>query len=943
MASNITTFRGRRCTKVRRSDGGVSSSVSTAPASSSSPTLSSAASSVMRNSIATDISTQPSAASSSSSTLADAAAPPTPIPPPPPAESETGIQKLTSVVRSMVSSSATPTVGGQTTTAPVLPPPTPIPPPPPSQSEQGTTPIQTSMKPVVEPASTAQPKSPAPPAPTVEVPFPVAGESTAPPAVQSPGVPAASQVLPAPNAGAPSSQPPVSSRRGGNPQNTLPAAVPVPGQTNAPNVEPNVPAQPGQPDSLAQPNVGAGSGGGVGSGVVNGGGSGNGSGGGNGAANGGGSGAASANGGSSGSASSNGKGNGNGSGSGSGSGTGSGSGSATGAGAGVGSGSGSEAGTGAGGGSGTNSGGEVVPIAAGGPVAARPGVKGTAKLTPLPGFNPTIQPPRPSIVVTTAKNGSPLTFTTTPSPSLKGQSPYATSVNPGAIPDPPRVDDSSHASGDSHSPGQHASGRKVDVGTIGGAVAGVLGVLLIVALVWFCGKRAARRRKRGSLTPLMNRDSGLRTKTSLSDKVSYFLKRKKSADAAPGRQRATTPALERGMREPSQDTTRTRSSRASSAPAATFRERAMATLIGKRAAVSEEVVHEQRQEPPRIPTPTPMTDHRRSISVSSFIQSWSATDDNNNPFRDPETRGPLGLVNADLSRANTVRQQPLGALSPSPLRVQNPFTSPPTSPRAPPPIGPLPNRPLHKRSFSQNRIDPFADSAHEAPHSLTPDEHLRNEAILARTHSFSRSTTSVRLSRSTSQSEAGPATTLRHQISGASTVDSGFVSASPHLGTLQEADKPWQALSTSPRPAPDTNRATPLSTVMSNSSGSSPSLSLSSPGQRSERSSKMSFDFGPDLVLGASPGPTRPGTSMYLSFNDDKRISHISDPFDLDRPEVLGFMGRFGSRDTSLTRSGSGGSNRSKKSAAALKTRESKTTNNGTNWYMNSTTMSDTK
>jgi hypothetical protein len=567
----------------------------------------------------------------------------------------------------------------------------------------------------------------------------------------------------------------------------------------------------------------------------------------------------------------------------------------------------------------------------GGNGVAPGGSLGTNTVVPIPALMTSVPMARASVIITTAKNGQPTTITR-PASSLKG-SPAASTAGVGHDPNQPGSADGAHSSG-----GQH-EGKKMDGGTIGGAVAGVLGVIIIVALVWFCGRKAARKRKRGSLTPLMNRDSGLRTKTSLSEKLSAFVGRARGGNTAvDGARRSTTPALERGMREETQDVPRVRSSRASSAPAISFRERAMGALASKRAA-KEELVEEV---PPRLPTPVP-DQHRRSASVSSFIQSWSATDENNDPFRDPETREPLRLVNADLSRSNTrgtVRQPPAAAVVPSPLRVQNPFASPLDNPVSPPLGSGPPTRSRHKRSFSQNRIDPFADPANEISsispqRSDTPEDYMNREAMIARAHSQARSIASQHLARGGSQLYRQPSK---------SSIDSGFVSGnSPQVGS--DSDQNWKDITNSPRLDADPNRSYPLSTVLSSRSARSSSNSspVTSPYQQSlHRSSKaMSFDFGPEH-MSSSPGPTRPTTSMYPSYIEN-RISHVSDPFDLDRPEVLAFMknGRswVGSRDTSLSRSGSNGSSRSKRRSVEKNMAVNGPANNTTNWYMNSTTM----
>jgi hypothetical protein len=109
-----------------------------------------------------------------------------------------------------------------------------------------------------------------------------------------------------------------------------------------------------------------------------------------------------------------------------------------------------------------------------------------------------------------------------------------------------------------------------------------------------------------------------------------------------------------------------------------------------------------------------------------------------------------------------------------------------------------------------------------------------------------------------------------------------------------------------------------------------------SPFSDSHRSSKISFDFGPES-LGSEAGPTRPTTSNFPSYildEGNRRMSRASDPFDLDRPEILGLMklglGN-GSRDTSLSRSGSGKSVGSERSGM-----KGKRKSQGTNWFLNS-------
>jgi hypothetical protein len=186
-----------------------------------------------------------------------------------------------------------------------------------------------------------------------------------------------------------------------------------------------------------------------------------------------------------------------------------------------------------------------------------------------------------------------------------------------------------------------------------------------------------------------------------------------------------------------------------------------------------------------------------------------------------------------------------------------------------------------------------------------------------------------------------------HQNS-TSTIDSGFVSAtvSPQVrqGGFTRNDKitsyrvdsdttPY-GLSTVPGSRSDSGSSRRTSSITPSQMLSIPDFDQS-PFSDSHRSSKISFDFGPES-LGSEAGPTRPTTSNFPSYIMDegnRRMSRASDPFDLDRPEILGLMklGLNGSRDTSLSRSGSGKSIGSERSGM-----KGKRKSQGTNWFLNS-------
>ncbi|KAE9979419.1 hypothetical protein BLS_009840 [Venturia inaequalis] len=618
---------------------------------------------------------------------------------------------------------------------------------------------------------------------------------------------------------------------------------------------------------------------------------------------------------------------------------------------------------------------QLQPQSNGNSPAANPSETG---VVPLPTMitSGSVVRPQPTVVVSTGKGGSLTSFTITPTlpKSAVGNSVAGGKSSSGAMsthdPSVPHADGSAHTPGDTHAQQE----KKVDVGAIGGAIAAVFGVALIAFLIVFCGKRA-KRKKRGSGTPLL-RNAG--TKSSMKEKVTAMVSSARSSNpvatpvagerrsvrekvtslfsakglfggdqAAAPVARSTTPALERGMREVS--TSDVPRNRASSEPPQTIKEKALGPLamIGRRSPNRHEKERQLRtnETPTRIPTP--VAQHRRSASsVSSIIQSWTATGEENNPFRDPDSARPLRLLNPDLSRSNTANtigtiRQPLAPLSMPPNLISNIYP-PALLISSPPPFGPLPSRPQHKRSFSQSRVhNPFLDPEPQQDpsrsRSQTPTEYM------ATGHSR---TTSLR--RNQFERSVG---SLMHQNS-TSTFDSGFVSAtvSPQVrqGGFAGNDKP--SFRVDYDATPYGLSTVPASRSASGSSQGSFSISPSSitpsellreldafesPFSDSHRSSKsISFDYGSESLV-SEAGPTRPTTSAFPSYllDENRRMSRASDPFDLDRPEILGLMklGLTNSRDTSLSRSESGNSIRSERSGTRGKRKSQ-----GKAWILNS-------
>ena len=526
------------------------------------------------------------------------------------------------------------------------------------------------------------------------------------------------------------------------------------------------------------------------------------------------------------------------------------------------------------------------------------------------------------------------------------------------------VTPSAHAEGDGHSGSDHSGsgashsgsdgeGPKVQPGAVVGAVFGVISFLAIAGLLFFCFRRR-RNSERNSGTPLIanssassmrsgfsarfgtffapRRPSGesfSNAKAAMSEKVhavfavrqaadrfegtkqkfgGMFVKREGSTrDADANFSRQPTPNLERGMRDatsPSVYSNGTRN-RASSVPAMAFRERAMGLfkprsksrpMFGHKretsdiSFVGDKVV--AADGPPRLPSP--VAQHRRSTSsVADFIQSWNSTDDNNNPFRDPDASQPLTVKNADLSRSNT--QRSVAKLTPilqskaynqsPPLPSINSFGIGVATSGVSPVMKSSPQIPRHERSFSQARIqNPFTDPSSMArPVSPT--------SIYTTADSLHRSD-SRKHTRSYTVSAGRP---IQRQPS-KSTVDSGFESAkSPIMDNKGSFE----------RPDSDPMKQWHMSGMGLSSQG----------GYKSMRSSVSSQDpFADDLRISDfqffdnSPdlSSSRPVTSQYPSYIMDRQ-SRVSDPFDLDRPEVLAGMKptwsqTMASRATSISR-----------------------------------------
>jgi hypothetical protein len=395
-----------------------------------------------------------------------------------------------------------------------------------------------------------------------------------------------------------------------------------------------------------------------------------------------------------------------------------------------------------------------------------------------------------------------------------------------------------------------------------------------------------------------------------------------------------TPNLERGMRDNSSSIySKPVRNRSSSVPVMALRDRAMGLFKNarsrsrgmKRDSDTSFVGDKMANAPPRLPSP--IAQHRRSAaSVSSFIQSWSATDDDNNPFRDPSPDEPLRIKNPDLSRSNTTRNT---ITKLPPILMPKPYNQSPPLPssdnvatRSPgifaagatavPTLQP-PQKSRHKRSFSQSRIpNPFDDPLPSA-RPVSPTSVYTTKSIYGAADKILWPESQGQRRHSRNYTVATMGRPLQREPS-KSSVDSGFVSAkSPLQGQNEFDDRPG---SNSLKPS---HQSTLLSSRMGGNSVRSSLSSQDSPFGDSARLSGFDFLNSP-ADLSSSPGPTRPVTSNYPSYIMD-RTSRVSDPFDLDRPEILALMKptwtqTMASRDTSRTRRDSNGSSKSRQSRA---------------------------
>ena len=437
-------------------------------------------------------------------------------------------------------------------------------------------------------------------------------------------------------------------------------------------------------------------------------------------------------------------------------------------------------------------------------------------------------------------------------------------------------------------------GSHAKVAAVVGSVSGFIALILIGTLFFFCFKKRGGRplgRRTSVNAPLMGRSSRTGSRSS-----NELLGRKSGISALldPRRiiSRPKTNTIQPEMTSwPSGPFARSPSpqrSRSSSAPASTLRER-LHGIVGRRnpsiAAAALPTTTRVVSQAPVLPEP--VRERRSSVSSLGFGVYIAHPDEENNPFRDPDPEATLQLLNPDQSCNSTPDSTPQRDIRDPMMRTSLERIL--SLPKQPPP--------LHRRLTSLSQ-DPFIDPTEPddlVRHSLNVSsptlEALASVDTLRKVaaHNRTRSAASLRSIRPTSHAR---------QVSTAS-ADSGFASASSvsHESgfSSQQSGFPSTQSQTLARlysqfsnPPSDSSNTNTLSNSTIRLSDLLPPLST----HNSPRSSAAAgFDFG-----FGEPGPTRPTTEAFTPLPPTfeaftPRTNRMSDPFDLDKPELLGFPG----------------------------------------------------
>lgn len=452
----------------------------------------------------------------------------------------------------------------------------------------------------------------------------------------------------------------------------------------------------------------------------------------------------------------------------------------------------------------------------------------------------------------------------------------------------------------------------------GGVIGALVGASLLFGLLFLFFRRKfhggqIRLRRQSIDGPLLSGDGGPRSPSELMGKIAgviavldvrkYIKRRIPSVYEGP----SPNPAFSNiGTRTPSPQMSSPRR-RSWSAPPPTFRERlqAAAAVFPIRAIprkpVSKGFIVERRsssttESPPQLP-PVFQRENGSVSSIARAVYSPEA-DEYLNPFRDPDPTAPLRIVNSDPSRHGTPSATPMQndrvAFNPA-----YQFTPMPTQPQ-----------PLHQRPMSQSE-NPFLDASETigtaVPFAITPPTTSSGTSSHRRAVSIS----SLRSNRSS----VGPVPQVpalqpsqrgqshMPQLSNASsnystTGDSGFISASPDVSPISPKEPASGLL---PMPAPPSALRTPQSMQYQPSPRLQPPMSAlrtpqgmayqPSPAMTGPMSAIRGSKFSFDLNAFGEPGPTRPNT-FFNDMATPGANTRMSDPFDLDKPEVLGLMWR---------------------------------------------------
>ncbi|KAF2670985.1 hypothetical protein BT63DRAFT_205479 [Microthyrium microscopicum] len=451
-----------------------------------------------------------------------------------------------------------------------------------------------------------------------------------------------------------------------------------------------------------------------------------------------------------------------------------------------------------------------------------------------------------------------------------------------------------------------AAGSKAkSTAIIAGSVSAIVAISLICALIFFC-----LRRRRQQPRDLVSGSFVVDRRSSPRDNVRAFFSGRNSRRDEADSVRSNTPALERGLeRTPYMQEVDTSSRRRSSSEPAS---RAFNAPPPK--AVS-------RNAPDGLPTIPKVNlgdPHRRSVSSISGM-AYPVLSDLNNPFIDPDPSAPLRIVNRDASLQGTPLSTPLSAKPPllpmgafgmaaaagvaggmvsSNLKHSSPLS---------------PTRSNHRRtpSTSQNPFadpvpisDPFADP--EASSSTTPKILQRASTDTTSQYSNSPAISQTRTMPGIPQITKTAASSISsHKYNGSA--DSGFASASPEslhsprfngLGiNIFNRNNHRRTESRAPLMPTSSPRVPFPQNPDRLSVGRPPRVPSGGSTRGHERLSSTSSSSSLSLSFPSSwgsPGPTRPPSmagqpspTERSGGGSPRNASRVSDPFDLDLPELL--------------------------------------------------------